>query len=57
MKIVTEENELYEALYELYRVDTKGYDGAYKRFTEKFKESTEGIILIEDGKVTRKDNL
>ncbi len=55
MKIVTEEKELYEALYELYRVDTTGYDGAYKRFTEKFKESTEGIIIIEDGKVTRKE--
>lgn len=54
-RIITEENELYESLYKLYRANTEGYNKAYNKYIEHFPESKEGMILIEGGKVVKKE--
>ena len=51
MNIVTEEEELYSALYELYKCPIDGYEDAYEAYKEQFPFGSEGIIIIEDGKV------
>lgn len=52
--IVTDENELYEALFKLYRAKIEGYDKAYEHYVEHFSSNTDGIIIIEKGEVSRK---
>ena len=57
LSIVTDENELYEALFKLYGAKIEGYDRAYEKYVEHFSSNTDGIIIIENGKVSRKGNM
>lgn len=56
MEIVTEEEDLYATLYKLYKCPIRGFDNAYTAYTEQFPDNTDGIILLEDGKIVSKDN-
>ena len=51
MRIVTEEEDLYSALYELYRCPLEGYENAYDTYVKNNPGALNGIIRIEDGKV------
>ena len=57
LSIVTDENELYEALFKLYGAKIEGYDRAYEKYKEHFSSNTDGIIIIENGKIKRKGNM
>lgn len=54
MKVVTEEEDLYFALYELYRCPIEGYEKAYDTYVGHNPAALNGMIRIEDGKVVEK---
>ncbi len=54
-KLVTTEEDLYSALFKLYKCPIDGYYKAYETYKEKFTATTDGIILIQDGKLNSKE--
>ncbi|MCR4611120.1 MAG: DUF58 domain-containing protein [Lachnospiraceae bacterium] len=55
MDIVTEEEDLYSALYEMYKCPIDGYENALSSYKEQYPENSLGMIIIEDGRIGEKE--